>query len=110
MRVCVYGLWHLGCVTAACLSRAGHAVVGLDPDAETVTRLQQGQPPIFEPGLAELIVAEQSTGRLRFARDPREAEAAEVVWVTFDTPVDEDDTPQPEFVVDKVVAIVDQIR
>ena len=45
MKICVLGLWHLGCVTAACLARAGHEVIGLDPDAAVIGRLQQGEPP-----------------------------------------------------------------
>jgi UDPglucose 6-dehydrogenase len=39
MRICVFGLWHLGSVTAACLAQAGHEVVGLDPDPQNIARL-----------------------------------------------------------------------
>jgi UDPglucose 6-dehydrogenase len=108
MRVCVYGLWHLGCVTAACLARAGHAVVGLDLDAINIGRLRNNQPPIFEPGLGELIRTEQAAGRLRFEHDLRAADA-EIVWIAFDTPVDDDDRPQPAIVLDKVVALLDHV-
>src|SRR5262249_33740473 len=38
-----------------------------------------------------------------------QAEAADVIWVTFDTPVDDNDMPQPEFVFDKVLAILDHL-
>jgi UDPglucose 6-dehydrogenase len=108
MRVCVYGLWHLGCVTAACLARAGHAVVGLDLDAARIARLRNGEPPIFEPGLADLTRSEQEAGRLRFDDLPESADA-DVVWVTFDTPVDEHDRPQPALVTDEVTAILDHL-
>src|SRR5579872_7040056 len=54
MNICVLGLWHLGCVTAACLSEH-FTIVGADPDPTTVARLQSGEPPVFEPGLADLI-------------------------------------------------------
>lgn len=92
MRVCVQGLWHLGTVTAACLASGGHSVVGLDFDAQVVRRLQEGQPPLFEPGLAELVRQGLDAGRLRFSSDPAEAlRDAEVVWVAYDTPVDDDD-------------------
>ena len=46
-RVCVYGLWHLGCVTAACLADATFDIVGLDPDHQRVAELQASKPPIF---------------------------------------------------------------
>jgi UDPglucose 6-dehydrogenase len=92
MRVTVYGLWHLGSVTAACLAEAGHDVVGLDPDPSTVSALTANRPAVDEPGLAALIAEQQKAKRLRFTADPGDAlRRAEVVWVCFDTPVDADD-------------------
>lgn len=110
MRIAVYGLWHLGCVTAGCIAAAGHHVVGLDPDVATVTALQDGQPPLFEPGLAELIVAEQAAGRLIFTSDPAAAlEGVDVLWVTFDTPVNERDEADVAAVRNALEAIADFI-
>lgn len=92
MRVTVYGLWHLGSVTAACLAEGGHSVVGLDPDPATIANLRAGKPPVDEPGLAALTAEQQKAGRLRFTTDAADAlRGAEVVWVCFDTPVDADD-------------------
>ena len=54
----VVGLWHLGCVTAACLAEAGNDVLGVDPDAAVVEELVKGRPPVSEPGLAELMARE----------------------------------------------------
>jgi UDPglucose 6-dehydrogenase len=102
MKVCVFGLWHLGCVTAACLAQAGHQVVALDADPDVIDSLRQGKPPLFEPGLEELIKSGMETGRLRFENDPAVVADAEVTWVTFDTPVGDDDVPQPSIVVDHV--------
>jgi len=107
MRVCVLGLWHLGCVTSACLARAGHDVIGLDPDAAVIGRLQQGEPPIFEPGLTDLIAEGLAAGRLRFTANAADALAgAHLVWVTFDTPVDENDVPQVSNVVEPVKSVL----
>ena len=64
MRVVVFGLWHLGCVTAACLAAAGHRVVGLDPDEDDVSKLRRGLPPLHEPGLAELRRSGESASLL----------------------------------------------
>ena len=55
MKICVFGLWHLGCVTAACLSDLGFTVMGLDMRNDYVNSLQQGKAPLFEPGLDDLI-------------------------------------------------------
>ena len=91
MRIVVLGLWHLGCVTAACAAKFQN-VIGLDFDRETVARLRQGEPPIFEPGLADLIRESLVSGRLRFLDDCSEAcRGADLLWVCFDTPVDGED-------------------
>src|SRR5438552_17280092 len=68
MRVTVLGLWHLGCVTAACCAER-FAVQGLDMDAGLIARLNEGQPPISEPGLAELIQTGLRKGALSFSTD-----------------------------------------
>ncbi|HWG42023.1 MAG TPA: nucleotide sugar dehydrogenase [Gemmataceae bacterium] len=99
MRVVVYGLWHLGCVTAACLARAGHRVAGLDPDAHVIAELHRGQPPLQEPGLPELLAAELAAKHVSFHTEPAVAlEQADILWVTFDTPVNEQDEADVDFV------------
>jgi UDPglucose 6-dehydrogenase len=100
VNVCVFGLWHLGTVTAACLASGGHDVIGLDPDAGVVERLTDGTPPIFEPGLEALTKQAIAAGHLRFTRDPSRAlQDADVLWITTDTPVDDDDRGDVESVV-----------
>ena len=99
MKIVVYGLWHLGCVTAACTAAAGNRVVGLDLGEPVVAGLRRGQPPIAEPGLTELLVQEQAAGRLSFTTDPAEAlHQADVLWLAFDTPVNEQDEADVTFV------------
>ena len=103
MRITVYGLWHLGSVTAACLAEGGHAVVGLDPDATAVADLSANKPPVDEPGLAALTAEQQKAGRLRFTADAADAiPDADVVWVCFDTPVDGNDTADVQWVRDRL--------
>src|SRR6516164_1341638 len=92
LRVTVFGLWHLGCVTAACLAEAGYAVTGLDRDEARIADLQRGQPPLHEPGLSDLIARMLAMGRLRFSAKPAAVlPETDVLWVTFDTPVNEED-------------------
>jgi UDPglucose 6-dehydrogenase len=91
MKVAVAGLWHLGCVTAACLANANHDVLAYDANTETMHLLQQGRAPIAEPGLNDLIANSINTGKLRFATKLEELSEAEVLWITFDTPVDDND-------------------
>jgi UDPglucose 6-dehydrogenase len=105
--ICVFGLWHLGTVTAACLAAEGLRVVGLDREAARVAALRDGKPPVSEPGLAELVVAGVEHGSLRFTEDPAQALGqSDILWVTFDTPVDDEDRAD----VDWVRAQLDEVR
>ena len=111
MKICVQGLWHLGSVTAACLASVGHDVVGLDGDSNNISNLNQGKAPLFEPGLDEMIQNEINEGHLHFAQSSREALAdAEVLWVTFDTPVDEEDHADVEFVLGKIKSVLPELN
>ena len=107
MKVCVHGLWHLGSVTAACLASVGNDVVGLDADQKTIDGLSLGEAPLFEPGLDTLVLAGVASGALRFTTSIADAAAgAEVLWVTFDTPVDDDDRADIEFVSNQVKSVL----
>ena len=58
----------------------------------TVAALRRNEPPVFEPGLAEAVSREQAAGRLEFVTSLAEAvDGADAVYITFDTPVDEND-------------------
>lgn len=103
MKVCVQGLWHLGSVTAACLASVGHQVVGLDSDQTVISSLNEGKAPLFEPDLNSLIAEGIGSGRLQFTSDMASAcKDAEVLWVTFDTPVDDDDVADINFVLNQI--------
>jgi len=98
MNVTVLGLWHLGSVTAAC-SAKHFQVVGLDFDPGNVAKLNQGQAPLLEPGLNELIAAGLAAKKLSFTTDPQSACAnADVLWLAYDTPVNDNDESDVESV------------
>lgn len=102
MKLLVLGLWHLGSVTAACCARH-FEVTGLDFDGDLIEKLARGEAPIFEPGL-DALLAEGLTGhRLRFTTDAVSAASdADLLWVCYDTPVDDQDQPDVGFVLDQV--------
>ena len=107
MKVCVLGLWHLGSVTAACLASVGHDVTGLDSNSGIVEKLQKAEPPFGEPGLDDLIREGINADRLRFTTNAKIAiSSAEVLWVTYDTPVDENDQADVEFVFEEVLKLL----
>ena len=91
-RVCVIGIWHLGCVTSACLADLGYSVVGVDKDEEKVRDLNKGIPPLFEPRLAEMLESNLKRKTLSYKTDLKSALAgAGYVMIAFDTAVDEND-------------------
>lgn len=107
MNICVFGLWHLGSVYSACLAKLGHVVIGLDFDKEVVKSLQNGKAPLFEPGLNELIADNLHVKRLSFTCDAHKAlKTAQVVWITFDTPVNDRDVADVLFVENSIIKIM----
>ena len=91
-KVCVIGIWHLGSVFSACLASLGYRVVGVDRDSTRVEALNCGVPPLFEPGLAELISDNIKSKRLSYTSDLSSAlKETRYVLITFDTPVNDRD-------------------
>jgi GDP-mannose 6-dehydrogenase len=87
MKIAVFGLGYVGVVSAACLVRDGHEVLGVDPNAAKVSFLRQGKSPIVEPGLDELIAAATAGGQLAAGSDPAAAVArCDVLMVCVGTP------------------------
>jgi len=87
MKIAVFGLGYVGVVSAACLARDGHHVVGVDPNPVKVDFLRRGRSPIVEPGLEPLIAAAVADGRLIAGSDPAMAAAqCEVLMVCVGTP------------------------
>ena len=107
MKICIQGLWHLGSVTAGCLASVGHDVIGLDFDEDTIRELKAGKPPVFEPGLEEMIRVGLNSGRLGFTTRPDELPIdIELFWVAYDTPVNEDDMADVDYVIMQVKAVL----
>jgi UDPglucose 6-dehydrogenase len=91
-KVCIIGLWHLGSVVSACLADLGYLVVGVDKDPRKVADLNNGIPPLFEPGLEALIQTNIKQKRLSYTTDlGSAAKGAGYILITFDTPVDDKD-------------------
>jgi UDPglucose 6-dehydrogenase len=88
-KIGVLGIWHLGSIYSACLADLGYEVVGWDQDTQKVAELNKGKPPLFEPGLAELLIKNARSGNLAYTTDLGYAlKEAKYILITFDTPVD----------------------
>jgi GDP-mannose 6-dehydrogenase len=73
MRITVFGLGYVGAVSAGCLARRGHQVIGVDVNPLKVASINDGQAPVLEPGLPEAIAEATASGRLRATHDAVEA-------------------------------------
>lgn len=87
MKVAVVGTGYVGLVTGAGFSEFGNDVVCVDIDAGKIARLNNGEVPIFEPGLDELIQRNAKAGRLAFTTELKSAvENAQIVFIAVGTP------------------------
>ena len=87
MKVSIFGLGYVGCVSAACFAKEGHDVVGVDVNPTKVEIVNRGESPIVEAGMSELIKAMVGEGRLRATTDTHEAiDASDLSLVCVGTP------------------------
>jgi GDP-mannose 6-dehydrogenase len=84
MRISVIGLGYVGTVSAGCLARDGHNVIGVDTVISKVDLINLGRTPIIERGIEEIIKRACREGRLRATTDPTEAVLStdiSIVWL-----------------------------
>ncbi len=87
MKVAVLGLGYVGCVTAACLAKLGHQVVGVDRDEFKVGNVLAGRAPFYEPGLEEIVRETAASGKLSASVSLDEGiRDAEVALICVGTP------------------------
>jgi len=105
MRMAVLGTGYLGTTHAACMADLGHEVLGVDVDPAKIAKLQAGEVPFFEPGLAEVLNRAISSGRLRFSSSYQEsADFADVFFVAVATPQKKGEYGADLHFVDSVIA------
>ncbi len=91
MRLAIFGTGYVGLVTGTCFAEMGNFVTCVDVDAGKVERLNRGEIPIYEPGLAELVAENRHGHRLSFTTDGAAAVAdAEIVFICVGTPMADD--------------------
>ena len=103
MRISVFGLGYVGCVSAACLANDGHSVIGVYVDPKKLDLLRTGRSPITEPGLEELVREVVSSGRLRVSSDSQAAvRDTEVSIICVGTPSSSNGSPTLDHVKDVI--------
>ncbi|WP_193214360.1 UDP-glucose dehydrogenase family protein [Luteolibacter marinus] len=95
MKISIIGTGYVGLTSGTCFAEVGHQVTCVDNNPEKVKTLLDGQVPIYEPGLAELVKSNVAAGRLKFTTSTEEGvRDGDVIFIAVPTP------PQPDGSVD----------
>lgn len=101
MKISIFGLGYVGTVTAACLARDGHKVIGVDVNPQKVALLNAGVSPIVEPELGQLLSEGVAAGRIACTKDPEEAVVgSDISLISVGTPSTENGEPDLNYVFD----------
>ncbi|MGI9213450.1 MAG: UDP-glucose dehydrogenase family protein [Methylococcaceae bacterium] len=99
MKVSVFGSGYVGLVTGACLAEVGNEVLCIDIDHDKIDRLNQGDIPIYEPGLDVIVKRNMGSGRLRFTTDIDLAvQHGLFQFIAVGTPPDDDGSADLQYV------------
>lgn len=99
MKIAVVGSGYVGLVTGACFSEMGNNVICVDNDANKIKMLLDGEIPIYEPGLEDLVDRNSAQGRLSFTTDIKSAvEQSQIIFIAVGTPPDEDGSADLQYV------------
>ena len=99
MNIAIVGTGYVGLVSGTCFADTGAMVTCVDVDAAKIDRLKEGQIPIYEPGLDELVKKNIAAGRLRFTTDLAIVlDEVEIVFSAVGTPPDEDGSADLKYV------------
>ncbi len=111
MKVTVFGSGYVGLVTGVCLAEVGNDVLCVDVDETKIANLKKGIVPIFEPGLDDLVIANQKAGRLRFTTNVFEAVDHGVFqFIAVGTPPDEDGAADLQYVLAVAKTIAENMQ
>lgn len=109
MKIGVAGLWHLGVMYAVGLAELGHDVIAYDPNPISISDFKNGQLLVFEPGLQEMLVKNSENGNLNFTDQCIDFQEIELLVLAYDTPVDEEDNADVEFVIAEFERIIENL-
>ncbi|WP_203300578.1 UDP-glucose dehydrogenase family protein [Marinobacter sediminum] len=99
MNITIFGTGYVGLVTGACLADVGHNVLCMDVDKAKIEKLENGQIPIFEPGLEAIVKHTVAAGRLSFTTNAEAAVKHGVLqFIAVGTPPDEDGSADLQYV------------
>lgn len=110
MKVTVFGVGYVGLVQAAVLAEVGHNVFCVDVDQHKIDGLNQGQIPIYEPGLTPLVQSNHQQERITFTTDaPAGIEHGDLIFIAVGTPPDEDGSADLKYVLSVAATVAEHM-
>ncbi len=111
MRITVIGTGYVGLVTGTCFAEMGNSVVCVDTNEEKIAKLMEGEIPIYEPGLKELVQKNFTKGSLSFTTSLAEGlEKAEIAFIAVGTPMGDDGSADLQYVLSVASSIGEHMQ
>ena len=111
MKICILGMWHLGSVTATCLSSLNNEVIALDYDKKIIKNLNNLIFPVQEPRLLEIAKKSFKEKKLRFISSANKIpKEIDYLWVTYDTPVNFQDKSDTTYVIKNLIKTLNSLK
>ena len=111
MRISIFGLGYVGCVSAACFANDGHEVIGVDIDNQKLDAIRQGRSPVVEPGLDDMVCQSVRSGKLRVTQNTKEAiRDTEISLICVGTPSNPNGSLKTDYVENVVREIGKALR
>ena len=99
MKISVFGTGYVGLVAGTCFAESGNNVLCVDIDQKKIAKLRNGEIPIYEPGLSEIVKANAESGRLVFSTSVEEGVThGDVIFIAVGTPQDHDGSADLQYV------------
>ena len=106
MKICIVGLWHLGLITTVTLAKMGHKLRSFDNE-KIIKKLNLGKFPINEKNLINYY--KKYRKNIKFENINNNFKNEKIFWLTFDTPLDENDNFDHEKILSKFKYILKKI-
>jgi len=99
MKIAVVGTGYVGLVSGACFAEMGNTVICVDTDKDKIAKLSNGQIPIYEPGLEQMVLRNRGTGTLSFSTSLAKAlQTTTIIFIAVGTPMGEDGSADLQYV------------
>ena len=110
LKVTMIGTGYVGLVSGTCFAELGHKVNCIDIDPKKIEVLENGESPIFEPGLSDLLKRNIRSGRLTFATDYGSVSGADLVFLAVGTPTADDGSADLKYIYEATRMVAREIK